>query len=130
MGWNKIIDIATPDEHTIVLAFEEVDAGFLDRVSWVQILPAHVLGDVPAEELASHEWFRAPDPGLGTFKFVEWVAGDHITVERNDDYYVEGQPYLDRIVLKIIPDANTLLNQLETGEIDVRVRMLNPERAS
>ena len=97
----------------------------MDRVAAVHILPKHVFDGLDAQAINQHQWFRAPKPGLGPFTFREWVAGSHITVERNPNYYKSGQPYLDTIVFKIVPDANTLLNQLETGEVDSRWRLTN-----
>lgn len=127
VGWNQISSVEMPDEHTIVFNFDTVDAPFLDRVAIVTILPQHILGDVPPGELVTHEWFRSNAPGLGPFKFVEWQPGNYILVERNPDFFEAGLPRLDRIILKIITDANTLTNQLETGEVDIRFRMLNDQ---
>lgn len=127
VGWNQIASVDTPDEHTVIFNFETVDAAFLDRVAIVTILPRHILENVPPAELVTHEWFRTNNPGLGPFKFVEWQPGNYILVERNPDYFVEGLPKLDQIVIKIITDANTLTNQLETGEVDMRFRMLNDQ---
>ena len=61
--------------------------------------------------------------GTGPFVFKEWVAGDHITMVKNPDYFIEGQPYLDEIVYRVVPDANTLLNMTETGEVDIQFRV-------
>lgn len=127
VGWNQITSVETPDDHTVIFNFETVDAAFLDRLAIVTILPKHILGEVPPAELSTHEWFRTNHPGLGPFRFVEWQPGNYILVERNPDYFVEGLPKLDQIVLKIITDANTLTNQLETGEVDMRFRMLNDQ---
>jgi peptide/nickel transport system substrate-binding protein len=55
--------------------------------------------------------------------FKEWVSGDHITLVKNPDYFVEGQPYLDELVYRVVPDANTLLNMTETGEVHVQFRV-------
>ncbi len=127
VGWNQVDRVELPDDYTVVFRFKTVHAPFLERASTATILPQHILGTVPPREIANHPWFRTNRPGLGPFRFVEWRPGDYLIVERNPDYYVSGQPYLDRIVLKIIPDANTLTNQLETGEVDIRFRMLNDQ---
>ena len=39
--------------------------------------------------------------GTGPFQFVEWVQGDHVTLEKNDQYFIEGKPYLDEIELPL-----------------------------
>jgi peptide/nickel transport system substrate-binding protein len=56
--------------------------------------------------------------GTGPFVFREWVRGGHIIVERNDDYWEEGLPYLDRVVFSDISGAVVGIQRLITGEID------------
>jgi peptide/nickel transport system substrate-binding protein len=56
--------------------------------------------------------------GSGPFKMVEWVAGDHITIERNEQYWGK-KPYLDRVIFRIIPDNQTRILALQKGEIDI-----------
>jgi peptide/nickel transport system substrate-binding protein len=62
--------------------------------------------------------------GTGPFKFVEWVKGDHVTLVKNPDYYM-GEPYLDKIVFKIIPDQNTAFQAFMAGEVDVNNNVSN-----
>lgn len=127
VGWNQIEKVDLPDNNTIVFRFKTIDAAFLDRVAIVTILPEAVLSKVAPKDLVNQEWFKTNKPGLGPFKFVEWKPGNYISVERNANYYVKDQPYLDKMVIKIITDANTLTNQLDTGEVDIRFRMLNDQ---
>jgi peptide/nickel transport system substrate-binding protein len=54
--------------------------------------------------------------GTGPFKFVEWVEGDHITVEANDDYW-GGRPTVDQIVWRVIPDDSARFLALRSGDI-------------
>jgi len=122
VGWSSIESCETPDDQTVVFNFSEVDAPFIWRLTSVQILPEHILTGLTAEEFNAHEWFRAP-VGTGPFMFKEWVSGDHITLVKNPNYFVEGQPYLDEIVYRVVPDANTLLNMTETGEVHVQFRV-------
>jgi peptide/nickel transport system substrate-binding protein len=57
--------------------------------------------------------------GTGPFKFKEWVVGDHVTVEKNPDYWnAEGIAHLDAIVFKPVAEEAQRLNGLDTGEID------------
>ena len=57
--------------------------------------------------------------GTGPFQFVEWIPGDSLTVERFEDYWIEGQPLLDRVVVKPIPDAQARLVNLRSESIDL-----------
>jgi len=60
------------------------------------------------------------DPvGTGPFKFVERVRGDHITVEKNPDYWREGLPKIDKIEYRGIEDENVQYQNLQSGELDV-----------
>jgi peptide/nickel transport system substrate-binding protein len=57
--------------------------------------------------------------GTGAFTFVEWMTSDHLTVERFDDWWQEGLPYLDRVIYRPIVDANVKLTALRTGDVDM-----------
>ena len=54
--------------------------------------------------------------GTGPFKFVEWVEGDHITVDANADYW-GGKPTVDQIIWRVIPDASARYLALKAGDI-------------
>lgn len=57
--------------------------------------------------------------GTGPFKFKEWVRGSHIVFERNADYWDAPRPYLDKLIVRFIPDASARAIAIETGEIDL-----------
>ncbi len=83
-------------------------------------MPKHVFGTMdPASIQKSNENFQ-PSVVSGPFTIKERVKADHITVVRNDKYFLasQGYPYLDSIVFKIIPDASTVLTALQGGQID------------
>jgi ABC-type transport system substrate-binding protein len=56
--------------------------------------------------------------GTGPFKLVRWDRAQGFVFERNPDYHVQGKPYLDRLVFRIIPDDTTRQLQLFSGQID------------
>ena len=65
--------------------------------------------------------------GTGPFRFVEWKQDDHVTLERNPDYWKTAAngdklPYLDKITYRIIVDENARLNNLKTGDVDITQR--------
>ncbi|MFN2114879.1 MAG: peptide ABC transporter substrate-binding protein [Anaerolineae bacterium] len=91
-------------------------------------LPRHQLGstgermdEMSAVAIADDEEFTRRPYSYGPFKIKEWVADDHIELERNEYYWRadEGLPYLDTVVHKFIEDANTLLAALIAGDVDV-----------
>jgi peptide/nickel transport system substrate-binding protein len=56
--------------------------------------------------------------GTGPFKFEEWVPGDHLTLVKFDEYWQPGLPYLDKVVVKAIPDVQSRMVNLLAGAID------------
>ena len=60
--------------------------------------------------------------GSGPFKFVEWIRGDHITLEANKGYW-RGKPHLDKVVVKPTKESSTRLMQLKTGQLHVEVNL-------
>jgi ABC-type transport system substrate-binding protein len=56
--------------------------------------------------------------GTGPFKFVEWKPNEQITLTRNLDYWGK-QPYLDRIVYRVIPEDTGRIIALRTREVDM-----------
>ena len=54
--------------------------------------------------------------GTGPFKFVSWERGQSVRLDRNENYWKPGLPYLNRIVARFIPDAATRSAAMETGE--------------
>lgn len=78
------------------------------------------LGYTAADLLEAEESSRAP-MGWGAFVIKEWVAGDHITVEKNPNYFRadEGLPYVDTVIYRFVPDSNAAVAQLISGECDI-----------
>ncbi|MBS7701740.1 ABC transporter substrate-binding protein [Chelatococcus asaccharovorans] len=81
--------------------------------SGVPIAPAHIYAGT---DIAANPANNAPI-GTGPFRFVEWVRGSHIILERNDDYWDQPRPYLDGIVYRFVFDPLTQVAGIETGEV-------------
>jgi len=57
--------------------------------------------------------------GTGPFVLKSWTAGDRMVVERNPNYWDKGKPYLDRVVLRPLPDSQSRFASLKAGETDL-----------
>ena len=57
--------------------------------------------------------------GTGPFTLKQWVQGTNITLVRNPNYWRQGQPYLDSVVFRTVPNAVLGLQRLGIGEIDI-----------
>jgi peptide/nickel transport system substrate-binding protein len=56
--------------------------------------------------------------GTGPFKLAKWEQNNLIVLEKNQDYWKPGLPYLDRIEFKIMKDGVTRATALRAGEVD------------
>jgi peptide/nickel transport system substrate-binding protein len=64
--------------------------------------------------------------GCGPFKFVEWVKGSHLLMERFDKYFQPGLPYLDRVIVRVIKDPVAEMAAFKAGEVDF-IASFSPE---
>src|SRR5690606_34842389 len=71
-----------------------------------------------AVELAGEDFGHNP-VGTGAFRMAEWVLGQRLVLERFDEYFEEGLPYLDEIVFEVGVDPNVAFLRLQRGEVDI-----------
>jgi peptide/nickel transport system substrate-binding protein len=69
------------------------------------------------------EDFPSNPVGTGPYRFVHFVKGQELVVERNDNYWVPGVPCFDRIISTLIPDASARLAALRTGQVHIAHRL-------
>lgn len=120
-GYDKITSIDTPDDTTVVLHFSELYAPWYTLfTTWGNgggpIMPQHILQGHTA--LEGDPFIHWPTISSGPFVITEWVAGDHMTLLPNPNYY-KGRPILDRIQIKFLPDPETTLAGMKNGDIDM-----------
>lgn len=113
-GWNKIDSVDTPDKLTAVIHMKDPYAPFVPTTLNFPVLPKHALEGV--SDPGSSEFARKPI-GNGPFMFKEWVPGDHLTVVANPDAPIPAK--LESIIFKFVPDINTLVALLRTGDVDL-----------
>lgn len=56
--------------------------------------------------------------GAGAFKFVKWTPGDRIDLKKTETYWDAKSTKLDGISYRLMPDTQTRLNALQSGDID------------
>ncbi len=83
------------------------------------ILPKHVFeGQGDPWKLSSFN--KGTPVTTGPFKVEAYNSGQSVVLARNDAYF-GGKPYLDKVVFKIVPDANTQVAQVLSGELSIMI---------
>ncbi|MBF9014086.1 MULTISPECIES: ABC transporter substrate-binding protein [unclassified Oceanispirochaeta] len=114
MGMSDIVDsVVAIDEYTVKFNLKVVEAPFIANLAMDF---ASIVSPAAAEKYGED---LATNPvGTGAFKFVSWIKDDNMVFERNPDYW-GGDVYLDRLIIKVIPDATARWLSLKKGEVDV-----------
>lgn len=112
-----VTSVDTPDQHTAVLNLSRPHPALMLAMSGqlMSIIPEHVYGD--GQNPKTHPRNNVDTVGSGPFKLVEYKSGEHIILERYDGFFMEGRPYLDKIVMRIITDPAARAIALENGEL-------------
>src|SRR3990170_6160833 len=111
---QEMTGIAAPDAGTVVISLSRPDAPFL------HVMAINFGYAVPREEVEKYGADFGKNPvGTGAFKFVEWVSGQRLVLERNADYFRPGVPYLDRLTFEFGQDPTVAVLRLKRGEIDI-----------
>ncbi|CAN5781881.1 ABC transporter substrate-binding protein [soil metagenome] len=128
---GEVEGLVAVDERTVQINMAAPDSTFLVNFcsfSGLGMLPKHILGEVPADQLRENEFSLNPTVTAGPYAFVEYATDQYLEMARSETY--PGDVGLDRIFMRILtPEVG--LGQLETGEIDVMtLPVAEAERAS
>ena len=119
-GYDQITSVDTPDPLTAVLHFKSLYPGWQTLFTsgpnnQGSIQPMHILQGKTG--LEKDPYVRWPTVASGPWLITDWVAGDHMTMLPNPNWF-QGHPKLDQIQIKFVPDPETALAALKTGDVD------------
>lgn len=114
---GPVTSIDTPDARTVVFNLEHAYPPLMMGLSSLEapIVPKHIY---EGTDFRNNPAVNQPI-GTGPFKFVKWEKGNFIELARNENYWRQGRPYLDRLIFRFIADSATRAAAVERGEIDV-----------
>jgi peptide/nickel transport system substrate-binding protein len=98
---------AAVDDLTVEIYYSVNAESSLDGIARLYLIPKEADETVAIEPI-----------GTGPFKLEEWVPGDHLTLVRFEDYWQEGLPYLDKVIVRPIPDEQSRVINLLAGALD------------
>jgi len=107
------------DDHTFEVELSSPNVGFLATLTQQSmfVLPSHILGDIPLEELAGNEFFLAPSVTGGAYTFEEFRVDQFLELRANPDFFL-GVPGVETLILRQLT-SDVAAAQLGTGEIDL-----------
>lgn len=117
-GYDHVKTITAIGNSEVDVTLTSVYAPFLDSWGIGVIMPEHILGKIAPDKIKNDTAFNQKPLGSGPFQITEYAPGDHITEVANKSYF-RGAPHLDKIIFRIVPNNNTAINQLQTGEINL-----------
>lgn len=111
---NNIDTVEVVDDSTIKINLKEWNSSSLEMIGFFicYMSPSAV-------DENGVEWMRTNSCGTGPFVVSSFDQGVSVKYTKNENYRVEGQPYLDGIDYTIFGDGTTLTNALKAGEVDV-----------
>lgn len=112
-GYSEVDAVECPDPLTAVIKYKNFFAPYLTIFN--AFIPKSA-GDI--KDIKNWAYNRKPI-GTGPFKVDEWVTDDHITLSRNESYREKGKPYLDQIVIRIVPSVDVAKQLVISGEADI-----------
>jgi len=115
---NKYVEsVKALNDHTVEFKLKEVYSPFMSLfvVDNMPVVPKHIY---EGTDFRANPANQRPI-GTGPFVFKEWKKGSHIVLTRNPDYWKKGQPYLDEIVFRVVPDAASRAVAFEKGDVQV-----------
>jgi len=119
-GWDLITKVDEPDKYTVVYHLKHPYSPYLPTFfgsagANPDVLPKHLLAQYPN---INNVAYNAKPVGIGPFRVAQWKRGESIELEPNP-YYFRGMPKLKHITYKLIPSFDTLVTQMQTGEVDL-----------
>jgi peptide/nickel transport system substrate-binding protein len=119
--YQMIKSIDAPAKYTVVFALNYPSASFLSMI-------AHPANFIYAKKYLDQDinWYKQHEMGTGPFKLKNWVRGSVLEVERNDDYFKKGLPYLDGAKYFQIKDLSARAKSVRADRTDVEFRGFPP----
>jgi peptide/nickel transport system substrate-binding protein len=110
-------EIVALDDTTLQVTLSDPVGNMEYLLMYVWILPRSVWEGMTYDDIMEFEDLSA-GIGTGPYKLVEWVEGEYLILEANEDYW-RGAPAIDRMVWQEFATEDAMVQALQAGEIDV-----------
>lgn len=112
--FTDVKEVNAPDKYTVVFSLKRPCGPFL-------IYLADPNASIVSKRVALEADLNKVEGAIGTgpFRLTEWKPDEEMVLEKNLDYFETGKPYLDKIVIKIIPDEFSIVAALRAKTVDM-----------
>ena len=133
---GKVLKVEATGEHAVAITFPAPFAPGIRILDSLPILPRHKLeGALQAGTLRKAWGLQTPVAevvGLGPFVISAYQPGQRLIFARNPRYFEKAPdgtqlPYLDRLIVDVIPDQSAELLRLESAQLDMMTSDISPD---
>lgn len=124
-GIDYVDSVEKVDDETFIIHYNYVYPGYLMQFGGEQVViwPEHYCD----AEQGFVAWECGQQPlSNGPYLLEEWIVGDHMLFVRNPNYFDQGKPSIDKIVVRIVPDNSVRKTMLIEGDADVDMWTTEP----
>lgn len=118
-SWGPISSVTVEDPLTVNITLESTFGAFLPFL-------ADSFSSMVCDSNTADTFGSTTAIGTGPFVLDEWVKGSEVSLSKNPDYVNFGRPYenkgaphIDRLLVRTVPEAQTRLAALRTGEVHI-----------
>ncbi len=104
--------IETPDASTVKITLKEPTGPFLVA------LAGRYNAIIPKDSAPTGDTLRRTCNGTGPFIMEEFVQSQRLVLKKNPNYWQAGKPYLDKIIIQVVPDETSIVAALKAGTVD------------
>ena len=108
--FENMASVEASDPHTLIIRLKEPNPLLLFNLGEST---AVIVAAETADKNATHP------VGTGPFKFVKWIKGDSVILEKNSLYRSPGDVRLNKVTFKFVGDANAQVAAMLAGDVDV-----------
>lgn len=111
-GYAAVDHIEAPDDHTVIFKLKEPNPGIFDNLT---------LGILPTG--ADTNAYKTHPIGCGPYKVVDYKPDDRVVLQSFDQWHL-GAPKIKNVVVRIIPDATTMVLEMRRGTVNFEVNQI------
>jgi 4-phytase/acid phosphatase/peptide/nickel transport system substrate-binding protein len=113
---TNFLSVDVVDDHTVTYNLKDPAPMLPEMVS---VPSSNFVVQSPTAWAAKGDDYNRNPVGTGPFILKSWTAGDRLVLEKNPNYWNKGKPYLDRVIMRPLPDNQARFASLMAGESDI-----------